>query len=959
MAFSIVPNPLGSVSFNGTTQSLSIPASANYSFTGDFTIEFWMYALSIPANSGPLSFFPSLNGSFVAGEWDFQLTPAGFLFQYATSTTTTSPVQASNMGALSTNTWYHVAVVRIGSASNNLKIYINGALGSAGASSGTTTIGNSAAAGRIGARAQSPAANFFNGYISNVRIVKGVGVYTGIFTPPTSPLPGTQAAGTNIAAITGIQTSLLLQTPNNASFITNLSGYAVTLTNNGTATASSLTPFAAGPAAAFTATTNPLGSLLFIGSSAQYLLSSSNAALTMSTGDFTVECWWYQSTANTDRGFISTIASGGTIGVQLAGNYAYIGTNVSGTTLAWTLPLARWNHVALVRISGTARAYLNGVLTASAANSQNLTNTLAAIGTSYTNNFTFPATGYISNVRIVKGLGVYTGNFIPPTGPLPGIQAANVNSTLSAAITGIQTSLLLQTPNNASFITDSSGYALTMTNNGAVAASSLTPFLTANSSVWQGVAFGSLSLNGTTQYLSTTGTASGTLDLAAGAGNWTVECWFYPNSVTGQQSIFWKGGATGSVNPSYAFFLNGTGGQWIVGDGGGGAAGIQNVSVTFAIGTWYHFALVRNGSTFTAYINGVGQTPVAISGTMGNTTNNALSIGSSAADGSTRFVSGYISNFRIVKGVAVYTGNFTVPIRPLTSTQTSRTNISAITGTQTSLLLNTPNTSAFITDSSSVPYTMTNNGTIVANGTTPFTLTAGPVVWATFSLPGGYPLGSLLFTTSSAVRYTSSSFAVGTGSFTAECWVWVSPSAGSTAGFLSSCSGTQSGFIIAKDVVGIFGAAGSGGVSIAPGAAITTSTWTHVALVRNAGGTMTFYVNGTSVGTPQASSTSIAGTTTALASRYSDDALYNFIGYITNSRVVSGVAVYTGNFTPPTAPLQVTQDAGTNISAITGVQTKLLNWASNNASYLSDASTNNLTGTVVGTVSSNSLTPFT
>jgi hypothetical protein len=727
-AFAVTTTPLGSVSFNGSTQSLSIPASANYSFTGDFTIEFWMYILSIPTNSGPLSFFPSLNGSFVAGEWDFQLTAAGFQFQYATSTTTTSPVQTSNIGALSTNIWYHVAVVRIGSAANNLKIYINGALGSAGASSGTTTIGNSAAAGRIGARAQSPAANFFNGYISNVRIVKGVGVYTGIFTPPTSPLRGTQAA--------------------------------------------------------------------------------------------------------------------------------------------------------------------------------------------------------------------------------------NVNGIPSAAITGIQTSLLLQTPNNATFINNSSGYSVTLTNNGAATATAITPFSTANSSVWQGVEFGSASLNGTTQYLSTTGTASGTLDLAAGAGNWTVECWFYPNSVTGQQSIFWKGGTSGSVNPSYAFFLNGTGGQWIVGDGGGGAAGIQNVSVTFAIGTWYHFALVRNGSTFTAYINGVGQTPVAISGTMGNTTNNALSIGSSAADGSTRYVNGYISNFRITKGVAVYTGAFTVPLNPLTSTQTSNTNISAITGTQTSLLLNTPNTSAFITDSSSVPYTMTNNGTIVANGTTPFTLTAGPVVWATFQGLGGYPVGSLLFAVGSVVRYTSSSFAIGTGTFTAECWVWVSPSAGGFAGFLSSCSGTQSGFIIAKDVVGIVGAGGSGGAAISLGAAVPTSTWTHVALVRNAG-TMTCYVNGTSVGTPQASTTSIASTTTALAARYSDDLGYGFIGYITNSRVVSGVAVYTGNFTPSTTPLQVTQSAGTNISAITvDTQTKLLNWTSNNATYLSDASTNNLTGTVVGTVTSNSLSPF-
>ena len=151
--------------------------------------------------------------------------------------------------------------------------------------------------------------------------------------------------------------------------------------------------------------------------------------------------------------------------------------------------------------------------------------------------------------------------------------------------------------------------------------------------------------------------------------------------------------------------------------------------------------------------------------------------------------------------------------------------------------------------------------------------------------------------------------------------------------------------------------AGSGGASFSMGASVSTSTWTHVALVVNAG-LLSVYVNGVSRGAAVSSTISVASTVTALASRYADDVAYNFIGYITNSRVVSGVAVYTGNFTPPTAPLQVTQDAGTNISAITGVQTKLLNWTSNNATYLSDASTNNLTGTVVGTVTSAAQSPF-
>lgn len=236
---------------------------------------------------------------------------------------------------------------------------------------------------------------------------------------------------------------------------------------------------------------------------------------------------------------------------------------------------------------------------------------------------------------------------------------------------------------------------------------------------------GSINLNGTTQYLSTVGTTSGPLDLAAGAGNWTVECWFYLSSVTGQRAIFWKGGTTGSVNPSYAFFTNGTGGQWLIGDGAGGAPAIQNVTFTFAINTWYHFALVRNSTSMRAYINGVGQTAVTIVGTMSNTTNNNLSIGSSVADGSTRYVSGYISNLRITKGVAVYTANFTTPTSPLTSTQSANVNgnpSAAITGTSTSLLLNTPNNASFLTDTSSYNTTMTNNGTATSNALNPFGL---------------------------------------------------------------------------------------------------------------------------------------------------------------------------------------------------------------------------------------------
>ena len=233
-------------------------------------------------------------------------------------------------------------------------------------------------------------------------------------------------------------------------------------------------------------------------------------------------------------------------------------------------------------------------------------------------------------------------------------------------------------------------------------------------------ASGSVLFDGTSQYLSTTGTTSGPLDLATGAPNWAVECWFNLADTTSDHAVFWKGGTTGTTNPSYAFWIQTGGvGQWIVGDGAGGGY-VQNTSVTFSANTWYHFALVRNGSTLTAYINGVAQTPVTITTAIANTGNNALSIGSSAADGSTRYFAGNISNFRIVKGAAVYTGNFT-PVGPLASSQNARVNVTVVKLAQTSLLLNTVNGANFITDSSSYAITLTNVGTATSSASYPFT----------------------------------------------------------------------------------------------------------------------------------------------------------------------------------------------------------------------------------------------
>jgi len=220
---SLVPSYNYSAQFNGSS-SLTLPGSTALTFgTGDFTIEFWFkttatlqYTSFISNESGGTGYTLLLN----------TVTNDGKFVLY--DSTLGSPLFTTSTGGYNDNNWHHFALVRIGTA---FSMYVDGVSRASATSSGTIAggtntiyIGNSTLAGRG-----------YNGFISNWRMVKGVGVYTGAFTVPTSPLQTTQAAGTNIAAITGTQTSLLTCS---ALSLTDLSSFTNVITNNGSVVAS-------------------------------------------------------------------------------------------------------------------------------------------------------------------------------------------------------------------------------------------------------------------------------------------------------------------------------------------------------------------------------------------------------------------------------------------------------------------------------------------------------------------------------------------------------------------------------------------------------------------------------------------------------------------------------------------------------------------------------------------------
>jgi hypothetical protein len=201
---------------------------------------------------------------------------------------------------------------------------------------------------------------------------------------------------------------------------------------------------------------------------------------------------------------------------------------------------------------------------------------------------------------------------------------------------------------------------------------------------------GSFNLNGTSQYLSLASNAA----FAFGTADYTIEGWFYTTSNSGRLWFF--GTNTDNVD------LNGSGGifYW------NGSQYQSATNTVINLNTWQHIALVRASGTITLYVDGVSVMSQSGIG-YDSSSNRTLEIGYSSSQGNGYF-NGRISNFRIVKGTAVYTANFTPATQPLYPI------------TNTVLCIRPQNSGTLLTDYSAAPLTVTNNGAVTYNSATPF-----------------------------------------------------------------------------------------------------------------------------------------------------------------------------------------------------------------------------------------------
>lgn len=572
--------------FDGTGDYLTAPSNVALNLTGDFTIEFWAYpTASISSKSIAGTTTSSMH--FDSGGYFYLLNSTG---QY---------LRATDASFLTLNTWTHVSISRSGST---LKFFKNGIDNGVAENVGSASTATFTFSGLdIGYSPHVNASAYLTGYISNFRIVKGTGVYTGAFTPSTTPL----TAITNTSLLTCQSNRLIDNSTNN-----------FTITKNGDVSVQAFSPFLQS-ATRYTPSVNG-GSAYFGGSAA---LSTTGSNLVLGTGDFTIEMWVYiPANTGTYQAFYNSRNNGAGFFFGLDNGGMHLMMYYGGilTTDANTLTLNQWNHVALVRYSGTTKIYKNGVAVGTPyTDGNNYTSTVTEIGRDLS--FSYDTVGWISNVRIVKGTAVYTTAFTPPTSPL----------------TAIANTSLLTNFTNAGII-DQTGQNNLETVGNAQLSTSVKKYGSA-----------SMYFDGTGDYIY----QPSSINYGYGTGNFTIEFWLYLNS-TGLQTILSHLASNPQVKPHIYYssgvrlYINGS--DVITGG-------------TVTISTWTHIALVRNSGSTRLYINGT-QSGSTYTDSNNYGTSSPLIIGDySVPVTGTNMLNGYIDDLRITKGYARYTTTFTPP----------------------------------------------------------------------------------------------------------------------------------------------------------------------------------------------------------------------------------------------------------------------------------------------------------
>jgi len=571
---------------NGGTSGSGLDFGNDSTFalgTGDFTMEFWA---NLTSNAGPpLDWRPDqTNGNYPLASY------TGSQFTWHTNGST----RITGTSSPAINQWHHVAVVR---NSGTTTLYVDG--NSEGNWSDTTNylIGKA----RVGLNAFSGGADL-DGYLSNVRVVKGTAIYTSNFTPPTEKL-------------TAVSGTILLTCQDSRFKDNSTNGWTPTITND--PKISAFNPF---------------------GQESEYALGENKGSVSFTTTDgidlkvrssgtastWTIEFWYKFDPNSTINANHYLFDARGTAGSQTAGSLYLYRTNTSnnyndGSNWSFDdiLNDGTWHWFTMVSdgtnraiwIDGTRIAALGGTRTVGTHLWINSRNT-----NQYHNDCEYSDFRLSSNARYATSSTTIT----IPTSPV----GTDGNTTAYYPF------------DNAGIFDKTGNNTLTLAGN------------TSTSTTKTKYADTAMYFNGTSDYLTTTFPALGT-------GDFTIEFWINPSTINSAFKALFDTRTSNANNPlvwirdSNVIYYYTNSADAIIG------------TTTLATNTWYHVAACRSSGTTKLFLNGTQQGSNYTDNT--SYTADILVIGQRFNLVATPWYHGYMENFQILKDVAKYTANFTPP----------------------------------------------------------------------------------------------------------------------------------------------------------------------------------------------------------------------------------------------------------------------------------------------------------
>lgn len=187
--------------FDGTGDYLTTPDDTAWAFgTGKFTIDFWVRFVSVGGNQS----------YFMVGQRDADNSfwGVGIYINGASSAIIFHSIESgtwkinwdAGVGTLSADTWYHIAVVRDGTTEATWHAFIDGVEKTKNLALGSYANGtlDSSSTLNVASASTSVVGLPHNGWLDEVRVVKGTAVWTSGFTPPSAPYVYTDATGTEL-----------------------------------------------------------------------------------------------------------------------------------------------------------------------------------------------------------------------------------------------------------------------------------------------------------------------------------------------------------------------------------------------------------------------------------------------------------------------------------------------------------------------------------------------------------------------------------------------------------------------------------------------------------------------------------------------------------------------------------------------------------------------------------------